>query len=94
MPRGAKPGERRGGRAKGTSNKPTAATLEAMEQAGQKLAELLGENCFQGDAHALLMSVYKDETAPLDLRVDCAKAAVAFEKPTLRPWNIPAMSAR
>ena len=83
MPRGAKPGERRGGRTKGTPNKRTAALKEATECAAQVLAEELGENAFTGDAHALLMAVYKDKRNPVDLRVEAAKAAAPYEKPRL-----------
>jgi hypothetical protein len=34
----------------------------------------------RGDAHALLIRVYKDPAQPLALRVDCAKAALPYEK--------------
>jgi hypothetical protein len=37
MPRGSKPGERRGGRRKGTPNKNTAAVKEAIEQAFENI---------------------------------------------------------
>src|SRR5579872_3131387 len=83
MARGAKPGERRGGRSKGTPNKRTAALAEATERAAQVLAEELGEDCFPGDAHSLLMAVYKDKRNPVELRVDAAKAAAPYEKPRL-----------
>ena len=38
---------------------------------------------FEGDAHALLMWVYKDPTKRLAIRVDAAKAAAPYEKPRL-----------
>jgi hypothetical protein len=44
---------------------------------------VLGKNAFEGDAHALLVTIYKDPTHPIDLRLDAAKAAIAFEKPRL-----------
>jgi hypothetical protein len=37
----------------------------------------------RGDAHALLIRVYKDPAQPLALRIDCAKAALPYEKPRL-----------
>lgn len=40
-------------------------------------------DAFKGDAHALLISVYKDPSHPLPLRLDAAKAAISFEKPKL-----------
>jgi hypothetical protein len=39
------------------------------------------------DAHALLVSVYKDPSQPLDLRIDAAKAAIPFEKPRLSSFD-------
>jgi hypothetical protein len=83
MSRGAKPGERRGGRTKGTPNKRTAALEEATQRTAQVLAEELGEDAFPGDAHSLLMAVYKDKRNPVDLRVEAAKAACPYEKPRL-----------
>ena len=83
MARGAKPGERRGGRAKGTPNKRTAALEEATQRAAQVLAEELGEDAFPGDAHALLMAVYKDKRVDMPLRIEAAKAAAPYEKPRL-----------
>jgi hypothetical protein len=38
---------------------------------------------FKGDAHALLMAVYRDTSLPLPIHLDAAKAAVKFEKPVL-----------
>lgn len=38
---------------------------------------------FKGDAHTLLMTIYKDESQPVERRLDAAKAAVAYEKPRL-----------
>jgi hypothetical protein len=36
-----------------------------------------------GDAHALLMTVYKDLKQPIGLRMEPAKAALPYEKPVL-----------
>ena len=52
----------------------------------RKAAATLAENipgCFEGDSHALLMAVYKDPENPLPIRLDAAKAAIAYEKPRL-----------
>ena len=43
---------------------------------------------FDGDAHALLMYVYKDPARDLALRIDCAKAAISYEKPKLSPVQV------
>lgn len=83
MPRGALPGERRGGRQKGTPNKRTRELEAKVAEAASKIADALGADVFDGDAHAYLMSVYKDTTQPAMLRLDAAKAAAPFEKPKL-----------
>lgn len=82
MARGARPGERRGGRQKGTPNKRSIALEEKVREAASIIESTLPE-AFKGDAHALLMTVYKDPTHPIPLRIDAAKAAISFEKPKL-----------
>jgi hypothetical protein len=77
-----------GGRKKGTPNKRTVAATEAAQQAALVLAEALGEHAFPGDAHALLMSVYKDTRLAIDLRADAAKAALPYEKPRLQSTTL------
>lgn len=79
---GSKPGERRGGRQKGAKNKHTKEREAKMAAAAEAIKNLL-PNVFAGDAHALLMAVYKNELADIDLRIDAAKAAIRYEKPTL-----------
>ncbi|MDR6292342.1 hypothetical protein E9232_004882 [Inquilinus ginsengisoli] len=80
MPKG---GKREGaGRPAGAKNKRTAETLAAMEAAAEKIAEVV-PNAFDGDAHALLMAVYKDPKHELALRIDAAKAAIRYERPAL-----------
>lgn len=44
---------------------------------------LEGVDAFEGDAHALLVSVYKNKTYDMPLRLDAAKAAISYEKPKL-----------
>ena len=49
----------------------------------EALAEVLGANAFDGDAHTFLIAIYKDESHPIELRLEAAKAAIRFEKPAL-----------
>lgn len=44
---------------------------------------------FKGDAHAYLMAIYKDPAKPEALRIDAAKAAIRYERPTLSPVEQP-----
>jgi hypothetical protein len=73
-------GHKTGGRQKGTRNRKTALLEEKGREA---LAEVLGANAFEGDAHSLLIAIYKDESRPIELRFEAAKAAIRFEKPAL-----------
>jgi len=75
-------GERRGGRNKGTPNKRTEQRLVAMQEAAKKI-EAAVPNAFEGDSHALLVSIYKDPSQPIWLRLDAAKAAIGYERPRL-----------
>ena len=70
------------GRPTGAKNKHTK-EREAKMTAAAKAIEKLLPNVFAGDAHALLMAVYKNELSDMDLRIDAAKAAIRYEKPTL-----------
>jgi hypothetical protein len=79
-----KGGKRAGsGRPKGAKNKHTTEREEEMNKAAARIAGMLGENAFAGDAHALLMAVYKDQAQPLKARLDAAIAAIGYEKPRL-----------
>jgi hypothetical protein len=71
-------GIKTGGRQKGTKNKSTI----LLQQRGRE-ALARGPKPYDGDAHALLIAVYKDESQPIELRVEAAKAAIRFEKPAL-----------
>lgn len=53
-----------------------------MQAAAAKINGAI-DGAFEGDAHALLIAVYKNPEVPLNLRVDAAKAAVGYEKPRL-----------
>lgn len=81
--RGSKPGERRGGRKRGAKNKRTLAREQAQVETAVKIAAALGADAFDGDAHALLMALYKDPAQPAELRMEAAKAAIGYEKPRL-----------
>jgi hypothetical protein len=80
------PGFKSGGRKAGTPNKKSKQMKEAvqrlLEDADRALAEK-GLKLFEGDAHGLLKMVYKHPELDLAMRVDAAKAAARFEKPSL-----------
>jgi hypothetical protein len=71
------------GRPKGAKSTRTVEREAAMQEARKKAAETLGVEAFDGDAHALLMLIYKNTAHPIELRVDAAKAAIGYEKPRL-----------
>jgi hypothetical protein len=75
--------QKTGGRQKGSRNKRTqereAATAAAMALIGGTIPD-----AFAGDAHAFLMSVYKNPEIDLHSRLDAAKAALPYEKPRLQ----------
>jgi hypothetical protein len=72
-----------GGRKAGTPNKRTVALRMATATAAEQISATLGLGVFHGDAHALLMTVYKDLNQPIGLRMEAAKAALPYEKPRL-----------
>lgn len=76
-PTGNPPGRPRGARNKRT-RKVEAATIAAAEQIG-----LAVPGAFTGDAHALLMAIYKDPRQPTELRLEAAGKAIRYEKPAL-----------
>lgn len=70
--RGSKPGERRGGRVKGTPNKKTAEQIEAVKATGMTPLEYL-------------TSVYQNPLAEEARRIDAAKAAAQYVHAKLQP---------
>lgn len=72
-----------GGRQKGSKNKATIARENAIAEALRTIKNANGSGVFDGDAHALLMLVYKNENLPLDVRTRAAEAALKFERPAL-----------
>ncbi len=75
------------GRPKGAKNKRTAAREKAVSAVSSALSNVI-DGAFHGDAHALLMAVYKDPKNQMDLRVDAAKAAIRYEKPALSSTSL------
>jgi hypothetical protein len=77
-------GRKTGGRKPGSKNKRTLAMQAQAQETAEKIKEALGTDAaFAGDAHALLMAVYKNEQMPMEMRLDAAKSAVRYEKPAL-----------
>lgn len=68
--RGSKPGERRGGRQKGTPNKATAAKAEAIAASGLTPLDYM-------------LSVMRNEQNTTDIRLDAANKAAPFVHPKL-----------
>ena len=55
--------------------------------AAERLSQSMPE-AFCGDAHALLMSVYKDPTQPIAVRIEAARKAIGYEKPKLAAQRV------
>src|SRR5690349_18764036 len=91
-------GRKTGGRRAGTPNKRTTVRIEAMTAAEAEMASRLAEatdyvpapepEFFRGDAHSLLRLVYRDPRFPMETRIDCAKAAIRFERPALTAAHV------
>ena len=73
-------GRKTGGRKAGTRNRRTVENDRAATEAARKISATI-KGAFEGDAHELLMAVYKDPDQLLQVRIDAAKAALPFEKP-------------
>lgn len=70
------------GRPKGAKNRRTSEYEAATAQAAQAIEGVIPQ-AFQGDGHALLMTIYKDPSQPMDIRIEAAKASMPYEKPRL-----------
>src|SRR5277367_7048440 len=75
MPRGSRPGERRGGRKKGTPNKSTALKKAALSAASADPAITPLQ---------FLLGIMRDPGAPTELRVQVARAAAPLVHGNLR----------
>jgi len=73
MPKGSAPGERRGGRQKGTPNKKT-----QLKQRAYKLIKASGKTPLE-----FFADILKDEKNPLDIRFQAAKELLPFMHPKL-----------
>src|SRR4051794_12248205 len=72
MPRGSTPGERRGGRRRGTLNRRTI-ELRALAEGQPR----------EGTPLEFLTSVYRNESLPIDLRLEAASKAAPYVPPRL-----------
>lgn len=70
------------GRPRGAKNRRTREVEAAAVAAAAKIG-LAVPGAFEGDAHAFLMSVYKDPSQPVELRLEAAGKAIRYEKPAL-----------
>jgi hypothetical protein len=75
-----------GGRKKGVPPKAERAKAERLREAAKNLA--VGSGTFNGDGYALLTAVYKTPEIDLAVRLDCAKAVMAFERPRLSQVDV------
>jgi len=75
-------GHKTGGRVKGTPNKRTAETKAAIKAVVAEF-EAAVPSAFDGDAVAFMQILYRDPAQPVELRLDAAKVAAKFERPTL-----------
>ncbi len=76
MPRGSKPGERRGGRQRGTPNKKTVLKDAVFSAAASH------PNASPLD---FMLGLMRDPKVPTDLRIEMAAAAAPFVHPRLKP---------
>lgn len=70
MARGSKPGERRGGRQKGTPNRANAKREAEIKASGLTPADFM-------------LGVMRDEHKPLEVRLEAAKAVAPYVHPRL-----------
>jgi hypothetical protein len=76
------------GRPKGSQSKKT---IESAEKALAVLATAVPDGTdrfFGGDAHAFLVSVYRDNQQDMGYRIKAATKAISFEKPALAAMTL------
>lgn len=78
---GKKTGKPRG-RPKGAQNKLTKERLEKIDKAAEAIKGAIPD-AFDGDAVSYLMTVYKNPSNDMHVRIDAAKAAAPYERPRL-----------
>jgi len=78
-----KDGTKSGGRRRGSLNRKTRTRIQETRRAAEAMANQDGSGIFAGDAHALLMAMYKNESFAAEFRAHCAGMALKFEKPAL-----------
>lgn len=76
---GKRPGA---GRKKGSTGEKTIARAQRVKELAQVIEQTI-PGAFLGDSHDFLMTIYKDPTQPMPLRIDAAKASIGYEKPKL-----------
>ena len=70
-------------------------TVADVREVAQRMATTdLDFDLNEGDAHAYLMSVYKDPLKPENLRIDAAKAAIRYERPALSHYYLQGVEGR
>jgi hypothetical protein len=75
------------GRPKGAKSKHTKELAEQVAATATAIESII-PGAFTGDAHALLMALYKDPRKEITIRLDAAKAAAPYEKPKLASTEI------
>jgi hypothetical protein len=85
---GIKTGNPRG-RPKGARNSRTKEREQLVQKAAAAIEGVLPE-AFKGDAHAYLMTVYKDAANPIKDRLAAATAAIGYDKPKLASVEVQA----
>lgn len=70
------------GRKPGSKSDKTVERLKKVEQVMKAVDDALPES-FKGDAHAFLITVYKNTANPIKDRLAAATAAIGYEKPKL-----------
>lgn len=75
------------GRPKGAKSKRTKEREVLVAKAAEAIEDALPE-AFKGDAHAYLMTIYKDTSMPLQARMAAAVGALPYEKPRLATTKV------
>ena len=79
------PAARRGrGRPPGSRNKRNIEADKKIAEGAMTIEDAIPD-AFKGDAHALLMAIYKNPMMPIQLRIEAAARALPFRSPGSRP---------